>query len=439
MNVVICCASHYMVPNALVALAADAPPDRVVILCGAAEPPTRNDLNNAVLPAERLKLVLEGRKAAKAPEVVVVRAPPFDPAVCRSLLIAELTRYGAPRRIVANVTGGTTPMRFAAAQAAEAVGAEVVETVCFQPGPNRVIPLTGTTGAPQPLASRDLLVDDYLRLHGFLSHNGPRTSWRAAEAAWRNRENVARLHAAWAGDAPAARGLLSTANALAHQNDRLKNPNRLRRQAITDSEKYRRLMTVAPSDALEARVCEDAAAAGLMTQDADGSFCFVSVDAVELMGGGWFEQHVYNLVRAALPSGIQAAPLLGLELDGDGLEWDSAAGAVTDSGDRSSRHEIDVGLFFDNQLHVLECKTGNLTRPGLVEPLNQEAINRLAFLKKNLVGPRGMVALVHPSFPPERDEGALIAKAASENIHLWRGAEGMTAMGDWLRKLTGSR
>lgn len=453
MDVMICSASHYLVPNGLVALATDPIPDRVIILCGTTENPTGADKNNALQPAVRLCEMLVGRVVAQVDVLIV---PPYDLVVCRERLIQALSALGPLNRIIVNVTGGTTPMSFAAAYAAQSVAAGSVEVVYFQPQPNRLISLKADTVGARPLPqSSQLNLDDYFLLHGFKRQQNPPKLERNARQAWSDRQRLQRLFNAWVADPATASEQIRTVNTLAHQGNRLQEYHKIREFKAKKPDEYRQRLKVKVKTSVEQQICQIAIAEGLMEQREE-VISFKSIDDAKLMGGLWYEFHIYNLIRQILPHNLSNTLLQQIELNR--VEWDCIANDRTRDqpwltshtapsaeayhfrgldlvrNTASQRwHEIDLALYVGNQLHIIECKTSALSSSAGQEGLGQDVLNKLSAHKKNLVGPKGTVALIHPA--PLPDKQALIDKANAEDIKLWFGAEGLSALEQWLQRL----
>lgn len=126
-----------------------------------------------------------------------------------------------------------------------------------------------------------------------------------------------------------------------------------------------------------------------------------SVDAAIYLSGAWLEEYVYF---AAKDAGAQEVAL---------------SVTFTDDFDRKSdiRNELDVAVVHNNQLLVVECKTGNTTR----DQKDQDIIYKLDSLSDQAGGALGSGALI--SFRPlehTNHRGRLVnARARASSVQLF--------------------
>lgn len=126
-----------------------------------------------------------------------------------------------------------------------------------------------------------------------------------------------------------------------------------------------------------------------------------SRDAAVYLSGAWLEEYVWFAAKDA------GANEVGLSV------------TFTDDSDRKSdiRNEIDVAVVHDNQLLLIECKTGNTTR----DQKDQDIVYKLDSLSDQAGGSLGSSALI--SFRPlehTTKNGRLVnarARASSVDVH----------------------
>lgn len=374
------CASEFMVPNLAPLLAGPEPFDAVLILKGCGEPPTDNDLRAAVRPAERSRRLLAGRGMS---EVHVLRVPPFDPAGCHAALAAVGPLSGT--RVTCALNGGTKVMNFASVAALAGLTGSQPELVYFQPGPPRLIRglLDGAGGAPERLPQPTLTMEEYLELHGFKVAHADRGRARREEAFVRE-------------------ALAQRIAALALPGDRVR-PDvlaALKKLAGARTDGGDRGEGAWPGG-IAARL---AAIPGIGNARED------------YLTGGWLEDITFLRSEARLGGipGVRVEPNVCVKLD-DPNSIELA----------EHEHELDVVIYHADQLHLIECKTRPFQREGGSQGYWQGVFNRLAVLKRRLVGQYGTVALLnpHPLLPANAEVQRRRAEHAG--IELWTGSRAL--------------
>ena len=94
---------------------------------------------------------------------------------------------------------------------------------------------------------------------------------------------------------------------------------------------------------------------------------FLSVDELKFAKGGWFEEHIYLVVKS-LP-GIQDVAM--------GMQIDNSTTKQTDG-----TNELDVVFTYNNRLHVIECKTVNY-QSAHNKGEDKKELDRLVALKQS--------------------------------------------------------
>lgn len=139
---------------------------------------------------------------------------------------------------------------------------------------------------------------------------------------------------------------------------------------------------------------------GVLDKGEDGREWYPkSCDAAVYLSGAWLEEYAYF---AAKDAGAQEVALNVV---------------FTDDFDRKAdiRNELDVVVVHNNQLLVIECKTGNITR----DRKDQDTVNKLDSLTNRVGGALGAGALVsfHPLKHRNRDGRSVNVQARANSAH----------------------
>ncbi len=246
-----------------------------------------------------------------------------------------------------NVTGGTKLMAVAAQEVFRTNDRPVfyvsIET-------DQIVFLGGGHGAP---LNTKLKIGETLRAHGYTTQGGDTPQITAAQ-----RDLAARLidHASTAGRA------LGQINSLAQQ-ARLS---------------LRCRMTAAQADSRELTdMLGLFADAGYLAR-ADTALTFPKEASRAFVNGGWLEVHLLHVLR---------------DLQSTHAITDIAVNLQVIHPDGRTNNEIDVAFMYGNTLHIIECKTANLTQPGVAQDDKAtEALYRMeSLLKLGGLRTRGMI------------------------------------------------
>lgn len=104
---------------------------------------------------------------------------------------------------------------------------------------------------------------------------------------------------------------------------------------------------------------------GLITHKGD-TITFASQDDLKFAKGGWFEEHVFHMVKS----------LPGIQDLAQGVQIDNVSTKATEGS-----NELDVVFTYNNYLHVIECKTVNYAAKHN-KGEDKKELNRLDMLKK---------------------------------------------------------
>ena len=105
---------------------------------------------------------------------------------------------------------------------------------------------------------------------------------------------------------------------------------------------------------------------GVLSQKGN-TITFASEDELKFAKGGWFEEHIYSVVKS-LP-GIQDLRM--------GVQIDNSSTKQTEGS-----NELDVVFTHNNHLHVIECKTVNY-QSSFNKGEDKKELDRLVALKQS--------------------------------------------------------
>lgn len=122
-----------------------------------------------------------------------------------------------------------------------------------------------------------------------------------------------------------------------------------------------------------------------LASEKNGKLVFADMEARQYVGGGWFEDYVFQTAKS-LPNVQDIA--LNVQIE--------------NANSHTYQHnELDIVLLVNNVLHVIECKTANFTRP---EAKAEEILYKLESLKKlGGLRTRAMLVSYRELLPQSRD------------------------------------
>lgn len=127
--------------------------------------------------------------------------------------------------------------------------------------------------------------------------------------------------------------------------------------------------------------------AGLATSD-EGRWRFMNHQAYNFTTGGWLEVAVYDILDKMRPQMPRLHDLaMGIKVVHPGEKM-SANPADTLS------NELDIACLHDNTLHLIECKTGNLSGVGYSKQSARDVAYQLETLREQLGGLRSRAMLL---------------------------------------------
>jgi hypothetical protein len=233
--------------------------------------------------------------------------------------ILEWLSAHADQQVALNVTGGTKPMAMAAQSAFLMAGKPVFYV---SDGSDQILWLSEkmTTRARIP---EKIKIPEYLEIHGYSS---PSIGKPSVPSALRD------LAQALAANARVWGGALGALNFLAHGAKNKLKTNSVPSHILSD-EKFQ-------------QVTELFASNDLLRWSA-GCITFPSESARQFVNGGWLEFHTYKILA-------DLAPKLGFV--------DYGTNVVVQAKNGETKNEIDAAFMHGNHLHIIECKTANLTQ-----------------------------------------------------------------------------
>ena len=155
-------------------------------------------------------------------------------------------------------------------------------------------------------------------------------------------------------------------------------------------------------------------------QRANGRLRFQNEAARFYVNGGWLEYYVFDAVRRLRRTDASIQDIArGLEL-------------ARKQNDRAIPNELDVAFLRDNRLHIIECKTANLSR-GQEDGIGAETLYKLDALGDLFGGLQARGMLV--SFLPLPSH--VTTRARDLNITICAGDQ-IKTLGEQLRRFTGA-
>jgi hypothetical protein len=344
----LCLVSAQATPNLLPLLDEVWRPKKVVLACSA-------QMKHA---AQALRAVIQTKAGGMVVETLELPNA-YDYTALSDSFLSYLAKHES-EHIALNVTGGTKLMAVAAQEAFRSVGKPVFY-VNVESDEVLVIGEKFTGQTAQPLRAK-LKVHEMLRAHGYSV-----TTQEQPQVTRELRDLTARLidHVSSSGRA------LGTVNALA--------------RAARDEPGLRVELTPAQYDSRAlADILALFADANLLRQTGP-VLVFKNEDARFFVNGGWLETHVFEALQS-------------LRAQHDGLT-DVAMGVRVAFGGQDARskskdkNEIDVAFLYRNTLHLIECKTANLSQGGKGDDTKAtEALYKMeSLLKLGGLRTRGMV------------------------------------------------
>lgn len=402
----VCLASGYAEPNVLPALWQPGAFGRIIILRGATGNPGL-DRNEAQLPAERYRVLFKKRLNAS---LAFLDVPALDTQAARAGLAESLPSDA--QEVVLNVTGGTVPMKFAAAQAVEhwasASPGRAFRTVVYDPSPVprlEEIAARGDVQLPAYPEQALLGIEDLLILRGHTVEKKKDTAARPELSRWLLEQVTAMREPEH--QLAVSIGLHRVAEQAGAFGGR--RVPRVRLSELTD-------LDISLREAVE-RFWKRLHASFPSLPDIsiqDGTVGIGSAEALAYVAGGWLEEAIYCALGEALPEAEIAMNVVTM-LDDPSRPPDRAV------------RELDVVIAWRDQLHAIECKTGTYKRKeDKRDGIDGSTIDRLSAVRR-LIGPRGTVALAasrHADQPAHKETVEdLRQRASRDTVQFWIGRE----------------
>jgi len=343
----LCLVSAQATPNLLPVLDEAWRPKKVVLACSA-------QMKHA---AVGLRSVIQAKCPGLGVETLNLPNA-YDYTALSDTFLTYLAEH-ADDNIALNVTGGTKLMAVAAQEVFRSAG----KPVFYVNVENDDVLVIGEKAVSQPLRAK-LKVHEMLRAHGYSVTNQDRP-----QVTRELRDLTARLidHVASAGRA------LGTINALA--------------RTARDEPSLRVELSPAQYDSRSlADMLALFADAGLLRQNGQ-TLVFKNEESRAFVNGGWLESHVFEALQSLRAQHESLSDVaMGVRVSFGGAD-PRASAKVRD------KNEIDVAFLYRNTLHLIECKTANLTQGGKGDDSKAtEALYKMeSLLKLGGLRTRGMV------------------------------------------------
>lgn len=341
----LCLVSSQATPNLLPLLDETWHPRKVVLACSA-------PMKNAAIA---LRAVIQSKAAGMTVETLDL-PDAYDYAALSDAFLNYLADH-ADDNIALNVTGGTKLMAVAAQEVFRSAG----KPVFYVNVENDSVLLIGERAVSQPLRAK-LKVHEMLRAHGYQVSTQERP-----QVSRDLRDLTARLidHVVSAGRA------LGTINALARM--------------ARDEPGLRVDLTPTQYDSRSlADMLALFADAGLLRRNAQ-ALIFKNEEARFFVNGGWLESHVFEALQSLRAQHAAISDVaMGVRV---------GFGGAANPARARDKNEIDVAFLYRNTLHLIECKTANLTQGGQGDDTRAtEALYKMeSLLKLGGLRTRGMV------------------------------------------------
>ncbi len=413
----VCNASRYMVSNLIPLLELGiAHIDAIILLVGANQPPTETDRTEALEPAECFKQVVQRLSQGRNIRVVSVQEPPQHYPRWPEALAQQIAQLGSGTYHV-NVTAGTTAMTLGSVLSVLQMPDGVIgdaRVFAYHPQPRRLIQIYPWVEERKLAPTSEINLDTYLHLYG-LQEFEPRKRQAGETAALARMELTKRFMRRVM---PQREIALSALNRIFAPLAKRRH-NGPRHVAVADLPRQLGIFQgtaagIAQRIILE--TVEDAAASVPdLTACNNGVIICPNEDAARYFAGSWFEEWTADRVREALSALPGAEVYCQLQL----ASRNAPANPVA---------EMDVAIFYRDQLHVVECKTALYkARDTDVSGLDyRAAIGKLNNIKRNWVGPFGTAAILNLREPPteaakRRHFESLAEEARRGSVVLWCG------------------
>ena len=407
----VCLASGYAEPNILPALWQPDAFGRIVILRGTTGNPAL-DQAEAQLPTERYRVLFKNRLNAS---LIILDVPGLDAYATRAKLAESLP--SDVQEVVLNVTGGPVPMKFGAAQAVEdwarASAGRAFRTVAYDPLPvPRLTEIAGQGDVQLPSfpGLAVLTIEDILLLRGHKVEESKQTAGWPELSRWLLEQvTVTRAPLHQLAVSVGLHRVADQAGAFDKSRDGRRYPRHVRFSELTDLNRalgdavgklWKRLNANFPS-------VRD-------IEMKDGTVSIASEEALAYLAGGWFEEATYCELAQALPA-AEIAMNVVTTLDDPSRPPDRAV------------REMDVVIAWRDQLHAVECKTGNYKKKeSKKDGIDGSTVDRLTALRR-LIGPRGTVALAASRHADDATHSETVEdlrqRASRDSIAFWIGRE----------------
>lgn len=145
--------------------------------------------------------------------------------------------------------------------------------------------------------------------------------------------------------------------------------------------------------------------------------------AISYFMGGWFEEYVFLLCRQTLSACNQVRIHLGVRYA------DSAERNDNDDG------EIDVIIQAQNDLHIIECKSGSVSSRSNPDGVDRRTIHTIATRRRQIAGPTGSARLLSFQKGYGKSPKTLKGEARHAGVTIYFGAAGLREFRSWLSEL----
>jgi hypothetical protein len=140
----------------------------------------------------------------------------------------------------------------------------------------------------------------------------------------------------------------------------------------------------------------------------EGTDIVLEAGAASYLGGGWFEELVFHQARK--------------RFDGPASEVHVGVKLVVPDG-KAARRELDVAIVHRNQLHLIECKTGQWEGGARNDTtrVRPNTLRTLAEYRMTMCGPYGTAALVSAHDPEGSGDSETLTRmdAEARRLRLW--------------------
>lgn len=410
-NIHICVATRWSEAN-LLPILDDPTAKSVIILFAQSDKPSAADRTESIRPGERMKSLLKGLLSKQT--VYSCSAPTNEPLRVIAAIQKQLSRFETGK-VILNVTGGQKLVCFAALGAVNTWASadplnRSYQTIYVRAGPP---PKIVEVASSNPQRQKPRRADTHLRLEELLKIRGLKLL---------KRQETARF--------PDATSLVTKACTHPHISQRFANiiaMNKLARAlgAFDYNQKNNAFPRKAAAGPMKLKggkqvldQLADLSTVGAPLSKEKNHYVVKDQDSLTWIAGGWFEEACF--LAAKRWAGNEAAVYMNVEL------------GLSEKGPNQQYplaiREMDVVVWRQGLMYVLEAKTGELRRSGQAHGISQDTINKLSTIRREIVGPFGHVLLLNPRLMPNRpsDPGhehwkTLSERSAMEQVGIIQG------------------